>query len=208
MSAIKTACLVGLLSLVTPAGAHASPVGPPGETTSDDEMSAFNDVKWDDHQITLVLFELAGAEARASEIALLRTNNPQVTILAEKLLAEGAGGARKMVFFNRYVVDVAADDGEDPFLFQIQLGRHIGRGAERLWRASDENFDLMYAESMVRLQRVVVALLDNVLLGTVENPKLRQELENARFKAQSTLNEAEKLHAVLKGRAPSEEPAP
>lgn len=230
MSVMKHARVAGLALVVALTAAPALAQTSPGQDTgaqpggtqgdtgaqpdqgTDDNLADLRNMPVTAAEVPLVVWMLNVHEALFSDVALMRSRNPAVLIYAEKMVAEHALGAKKMIFFKRYVLDDAMDpgtpggnrrgdmaQGDAVGGYHGLLARQARRNGMMLFHASDAEFDLRYIEGQVRAHQRYIQVVQEHLLPVTTDAKLRQELEMSLYKVQVHLMEAQQLLESVKG---------
>lgn len=141
-----------------------------------------------DAEVAKVLATVNRGEVKQAEVALGKTQSPEVRDYAERMLEEHRQALER-------AEEVAGRMEEQPRTSALdqQLTNDTEQTMQELERAETASFDDQYLSSQIEGHRKVLEVIDNVLLPSVQHPALRAEIEAVRPVIWSHLNHAEQL---------------
>lgn len=147
-----------------------------------------------DPQIVAVLSTLNRGEIRQAEMALRRSDNPEVRDVAERIVTDHLS-------LQQRTEQLAATAGMPPQ--ENALSRSIEQRSQQLASqlrdASGEAFDRTYLQGQAELHQLALDTVRNELLPSARDPQLRDLLQRATPGLEAHLQEAHEGRAAMRG---------
>lgn len=144
--------------------------------------------KLTDGQISQILATVDSSEIEQAQVALKKTNNPDVrayaTHMVEQHTASKQAGAQ-------LTSQTTLEPAESPKAVELQT--RSTRTLQELEAADAATFDQIYLQGQIQQHEEVLSMIDDQLLPAVNEPALRDHLTNARGAVQQHLEQARKI---------------
>lgn len=144
--------------------------------------------KLSDGQIAQILTTVDDAEIQQAQFALTRATNPEVRAFATHMVEQHT--ASKQVGM-RIASQTGLQPGASPKSNELLAGG--SDTLQRLKGADAANFDITYLSAQIEQHAQVLKLIEDQLVPAVNEPALREHLNNARSMVQQHLDEARRI---------------
>ena len=144
--------------------------------------------KLSDGQIAAVLMTVDEGEIEQAQAALQRATDPEVRAFATHMVDQHTASKQAGT-------QLASQTGLKPLESpkSSELRANAAQQLERLNAADEANFDITYVSGQIEQHAAVLKLIEDQLLPAVNQPGLRDHLQNARGMVQEHLDRARQL---------------
>lgn len=143
--------------------------------------------KLTDGQITEILTTVDTSEIEQAQVALKKTNNPDVRAYATHLVEQHTTSKQAGAQLTSQTLRPAGSPKA------VELQTKGTQMLEKLEAADAASFDSIYLQGQIQQHEEVLSMIDHQLLPAVNEPALRDHLTNARGVVQQHLEQARKL---------------
>ena len=164
-------------------GASQGNEAPPAPLTGTVPMT-----KLSDGQIAEILTTVDSGEIEQAQVALKRATNPEIRAFATHMVEQhtASRNARSQLASQTGLRPAGSPKAKE-------LESVSAQAIERLNMAEDANFDITYLDGQIEQHAAVLKLIEDQLVPAVNDPALRDHLNEARAMVQQHLDQARQI---------------